>query len=111
NSKVTANNNKGMGITVNNSFTVKNNSEVTVTGNASNTSYGYAAVRLYNDFLSNVDSTSKLYINQNYNTGLYVRQGSFVVADGAVLEIMGNTVTHTLLDGYGGGVYVGYGDN
>ena len=111
NSKVTANNNKGMGISVNNSFTVKNNSEVTVTGNASNTSYGYAAVRLYNDFLSSVDSTSKLYINQNYNTGLYVRQGSFVVEDGAVLEIMGNTVTHTLLDGYGGGVYVGYGDN
>lgn len=110
-SKVTANNNKGMGISVDNSFTVKNNSEVTVTGNASNTNYGYAAVRLYKNFPSSVDSTSKLYINQNYNTGLYVRQGSFVVKDGAVLEIMGNTVTHTLLDGYGGGVYVGYGDN
>ena len=110
-SVVTAENNKGMGITVNNNFTVKNNSTVTVTGNASNSSYGYAAVRLYNDFDFTVDSTSELYINNNHNTGLYVRQGSLTVEDGAELEIMGNKVTHNLLDGYGGGLYVGYGDN
>ena len=110
-SVVTAENNKGMGITVNNNFTVKNNSTVTVTGNASNSSYGYAAVRLYNDFDFTVDSTSELYINNNHNTGLYVRQGSLTVEDGAKLEIMGNNVTHYLLDGYGGGLYVGYGDN
>ena len=111
NSIVTAQNNKGMGITVNNAFTVKNNSVVTVTGNAENSSYGYAAVRLYNDFDFTVDSTSKLYIKDNNNTGLYVRQGNLTVEDGATLEITGNKVTHNLLDGYGGGVYVGYGDN
>ena len=110
NSEVNANNNHGMGITVNNNFKVEN-SVVTVTGNADNSSYGYAAVRLYNDFDFSVDSTSKLYINDNNNTGLYVRQGNLTVADGAVLEITGNHVTHDLLDGYGGGIYVGYGDN
>ena len=41
----------------------------------------------------------------------YVRQGSLTVEDGAVLEIMGNHVTNDLLDGFGGGVYVGYGAN
>ena len=111
NSTVTANNNKGMGITVNNEFEVTNNSVVTVTGNASNSSYGYAAVRLYNDFGFLVDSTSELYIKDNNNTGLYVRQGNLNVQDGAVLEITGNDVTHNALGGYGGGIYVGYGDN
>ena len=111
NSTVTANNNKGMGITVNNKFEVTNNSVVTVTGNASNSSYGYAAVRLYNDFDFLIDGTSELYIKDNNNTGLYVRQGNLNVQDGAVLEITGNDVTHNLLDGYGGGIYVGYGDN
>ena len=111
NSTVTANNNKGMGITVNNEFKVTNNSVVTVTGNASNSSYGYAAVRLYNDFDFLIDGTSELYIKDNNNTGLYVRQGNLNVQDGAVLEITGNDVTHNLLDGYGGGIYVGYGDN
>ncbi len=100
-----------MGITVNNEFEVTNNSVVTVTGNASNSSYGYAAVRLYNDFNFLVDNTSELYIKDNNNTGLYVRQGNLNVQDGAVLEITGNNVTHNLLDGYGGGIYVGYGDN
>ena len=111
NAIVTCENNHGMGIAVNNNFTVKNNSVVTVTGNADNSSYGYAAVRLYNDYDFSVDSTSKLYIKDNNSTGLYVRQGKLNVADGAVLEITGNKVTHNLLDGYGGGVYVGYGDN
>lgn len=40
-----------------------------------------------------------------------MRQGNLTVEDGAKLTITGNKVTHTLLDGYGGGVYVGYGDN
>ena len=111
NSTVEAIGNHGMGITVNNAFTVKNSSKVTVTGNADNTGYGYAGVRLYNDFASSVDSTSELYIKDNHSTGLYVRQGSFNVAEGAVLEITGNKVSHTLLDGFGGGVYVGYGAN
>lgn len=110
-STVTANNNKGMGIAVNENFTVKDNSNVEVTGNASNSSYGYAAVRLYNDKEFSVDSTSTLTIKDNHNTGLYVRQGNLTVEDGAKLTITGNKVTHTLLDGYGGGVYVGYGDN
>ena len=110
NSTVTANNNRGMGITVNNAFTVEN-STVTVMGNAVNSSYGYAAVRLYNNYDFSVDKDSKLYIKDNNNTGLYVRQGNLTVADGAVLEITGNKVSHTLLDGYGGGIYVGYGDN
>ena len=110
NSTVTANNNRGMGITVNNAFAVEN-STVTVTGNAVNSSYGYAAVRLYNNYNFSVDKDSKLYIKDNNNTGLYVRQGNLTVADGAVLEITGNKVSHMLLDGYGGGIYVGYGDN
>ena len=110
-STVSTLNNKGMGITVNNAFTVKNESVVTVSGNAENSSYGYAAVRLYNDFEFTVDSSSELYITNNNNTGLYVRQGNLNVEDGAVLEITGNKVSHNLLDGYGGGVYVGYGDN
>lgn len=110
-STINANNNHGMGITVNNELTVSNESVVTVTGNADNASYGYAAVRLYNDYDFSVDGTSELYIKNNNNTGLYVRQGSLNVEDGAVLEITGNKVSHSLLDGYGGGVYVGYGDN
>ena len=100
-----------MGITVNNAFTVENGSIVTVTGNAGNSSYGYAAVRLYNDYPFTVDSTSELYIEDNNNTGLYVRQGNLAVEDGAVLKITGNKVSHSLLDGYGGGIYVGYGNN
>lgn len=111
NSTVTTENNHGMGIAVNNNLTIKNGSIVTVTGNADNSSYGYAAVRCYNDFDFSVDSTSALYINDNNNTGLYVRQGNLTVADGAILEITGNNVTHNKLDGYGGGIYVGYGDN
>ena len=110
-SVVTTNNNHGMGITVNNNFTVENSSKVTVTGNADNSSYGYAAVRLYNNYNFTVDGTSTLHINDNNNTGLYVRQGRLTVADGADLEIMGNKVSNDLLDGYGGGIYVGYGDN
>ena len=110
NSEVNTLRNVGMGITVNNDFIVEN-SVVTVEGNASNSSYGYAAVRLYNDFDFSVDADSKLYIRDNHNTGLYVRQGNLTVEDGAELEITGNKVTHTLLAGYGGGIYVGYGDN
>lgn len=108
---VNTNNNVGMGITVNNELEVTNYSTVTVTGNASNSSYGYAAVRLYNDFPFVVDGTSKLYIKNNKNTGLYVRKGMLTVEEGATLEITGNKVTHNLLDGYGGGIYVGYGAN
>lgn len=111
NSTVNTKNNNGMGITVNNAFTVENGSIVTVTGNAGNSSYGYAAVRLYNNYPFTVDSTSELYIEDNNNTGLYVRQGNLTVEDGAVLKITGNKVSHSLLDGYGGGIYVGYGDN
>lgn len=82
-----------MGITVNKAFTVENGSIVTVTGNAGNSSYGYAAVRLYNDYPFTVDSTSELYIEDNNNTGLYVRQGNLTVEDGAVLKITGNKVS------------------
>lgn len=64
NSTVNTKNNNGMGITVNNAFTVENGSIVTVTGNAGNSSYGYAAVRLYNDYPFTVDSTSELYIEE-----------------------------------------------
>lgn len=110
NSDVTANNNKGMGITVNKDLEVIN-SNVTVEGNASNSSYGYAAVRLYNNYDFLVDANSSFHINNNDNTGLYVRQGNLTVEEGADIEIIGNTVTHDLLDGYGGGLYVGYGDN
>ena len=110
NSDVTANNNKGMGIAVNKDLKVIN-SNVTVEGNASNSSYGYAAVRLYNNYDFLVDATSSFHINNNSNTGLYVRQGELTVEEGADLEIIGNTVTHELLDGHGGGLYVGYGDN
>ena len=108
---VTTKNNGAMGITVNSGLTIANGSVVTVTKNASSIAYGYAGMRLYNDCDFTVDSTSKLYINNNYNTGLYVRQGNLKVEEGAVLEIMNNKVSNTLLDGYGGGVYVGYGDN
>lgn len=109
-SDVTANNNKGMGIAVNKDLKVIN-SNVTVEGNASNSSYGYAAVRLYNNYDFLVDANSSFHINNNSNTGLYVRQGELTVEEGADLEIIGNTVTHELLDGHGGGLYVGYGDN
>ncbi|OUQ82272.1 Ig-like domain-containing protein [Flavonifractor sp. An100] len=111
NSTVTANSNNGMGITVNNELQITDNSTVTVMDNASNSSYGYAAVRLYNDYACLVDATSKLYIKDNHNTGLYVRQGSLTVEEGATLEITGNQVGNSLLDGYGGGLYVGYGAN
>ena len=84
NSTVNAQGNGGMGITVNNDLEVTNNSVVTVTGNDTKvtSNYAYAAVRLYNDYKFLVDSTSKLYINNNYNTGLYVRQGELTVQNG-----------------------------
>lgn len=111
NSEVTASNNHGMGITVNNEFEVTDGSSVTVEGNADNASYGYAAVRLYNNFDFLVDGTSSLHICNNNNSGLYVRQGNLTVEEGADLQITGNKVAHSLLGGYGGGIYVGYGDN
>ena len=109
-STVTASGNSYIGIAVAGSMAIAQDSVVTVTENAFG-SLGYAAMRLYNNYNFSVDSTSKLYINNNYNTGLYVRQGNLTVADGAVLEITGNRVTNEQLDGYGGGLYVGYGAN
>ena len=111
NSTVNAFRNKGMGISVNNELIIADHSVVTVSENAFNATYGYAAVRLYNNFASSLDSTSSLIITDNHNTGLYIRQGSFAVEDGATLRITGNDVSNNLLDGYGGGLYVGYGDN
>ena len=108
NSTVTANNNAYMGIAVGRDMTISNNSIVTVTKNAYGSLAGYAGMRLYNNETFTVDGTSKLNINNNHNTGLYVRQGNLNVANGAVLEIMNNEVSNTLLDGYGGGLYVGY---
>ena len=40
-----------------------------------------------------------------------MRQGNLTIEDGAVVEIMRNTVTNNQLGGYGGGLYIGYGDN
>ena len=110
NSNVTANHNAYIGIAVNGEMKISESSVVTVTENAYG-SLGYAAMRLYNDYPFTIDGTSKLYIKDNSNTGLYVRQGQLTVADGAYLEITGNQVTNNQLDGYGGGIYVGYGDN
>ena len=110
NSTVTAADNKYIGIAVGGEMSISEGSAVTVTGNADG-SYGYAAMRLYNDYAFTVDGTSKLYIKDNFNTGLYVRKGNLTVADGAVLEITGNQVTNSQLNGYGGGLYVGYGNN
>ena len=109
NSTVNANGNSYIGIAVAGSMSIEN-STVTVSGNARG-SLGYAAMRLYNNYAFTVDSTSELYVKDNHNTGLYVRQGNLTVDDGAELEITGNTVTNTLLNGYGGGVYVGYPGN
>lgn len=110
-SDVTSEDNDYIGVAVGKNLAIKDNSTVTVSGNAKSENYGYAAMRLYNDYGFVVDGTSKLYVNNNYNTGLYVRQGDLTVEDGAVLEIMGNVVGNNLLDGYGGGLYVGYGAN
>ena len=110
-STVTANGNAYIGVAVDRNLSIANKSTVTLTGNAGGSLAGYAAMRLYNDYTFTVDGTSKLSIKDNKNTGLYVRQGSLTVEDGAVLEIIGNHVTNSLLDGYGGGVYVGYGAN
>ena len=110
NSNVTANHNAYIGIAVNGEMKISESSVVTVTENAYD-SLGYAAMRLYNDYPFTIDGTSELYIKDNSNTGLYVRQGQLTVSDGAYLEITGNQVTNNQLHGYGGGIYVGYGDN
>lgn len=110
-STVVADRNGCMGIAVGGNLKIEQDSVVTITGNAFKSNAGYAAMRLYNDKEFNIDSTSKLYINDNFNTGLYVRMGNLTVEEGAVLEITGNKVTNNLLDGYGGGLYVGYDDN
>lgn len=110
NSNVTANHNAYIGIAVGGEMQISDSSVVTVTENAYG-SLGYAAMRLYDNYPFAIDGTSKLYIKDNSNTGLYVRQGQLTVADGAYLEITGNQVTNNQLDGYGGGIYVGYGDN
>ena len=111
NSNVTANHNAYMGIAVGGEMQISDSSVVTVTENAYDSYAGYAAMRLYNNYPFTIDGTSKLYIKDNSNTGLYVRQGKLTVSDGAYLEITGNQVTNDLLDGYGGGIYVGYGNN
>ena len=81
-----------MGLTVKSTaFTVESGSIVTVTGNAGNSSYGYAAVRLYNDYPFTVDSTSELYIEDNNNTALYVRQGNLTVEDGEYVLLCGKS--------------------
>ena len=110
NSTVTADHNAYIGIAVGGEMQISDSSVVTVTENAYG-SLGYAAMRLYNDYPFTIDGTSELYIKDNSNTGLYVRQGQLTVSDGAYLEITGNQVTNNQLHGYGGGIYVGYGDN
>lgn len=117
NSKVTAENNTYIGIAVGRDLTIDNNSTVTVSGNAYGEAAGYAGMRLYgspdveHDYQYSIDGTSTVNITNNKNTGLYVRYGTLSVADGAKLTITGNTVTNSTLAGYGGGLYVGYGDN
>lgn len=117
NSKVTAENNAYIGIAVGRDLTIDNSSTVTVSGNAYGEAAGYAGMRLYgnpdgeHDYQYSIDGTSTVGITNNKNTGLYVRYGSLSVADGAKLTITGNTVTNNTLAGYGGGLYVGYGDN
>ena len=117
NSKVTAENNAYIGIAVGRDLTIDNSSTVTVSGNAYGEAAGYAGMRLYgnpddeHDYQYSIDGTSTVCITNNKNTGLYVRYGSLSVADGAKLTITGNTVTNNTLAGYGGGLYVGYGDN
>lgn len=117
NSKVAAENNTYIGIAVGRDLTIDNNSTVTVSGNAHGEAAGYAGMRLYgdpdveHDYQYSIDGTSTVNITNNKNTGLYVRYGTLSVADGAKLTITGNTVTNSTLAGYGGGLYVGYGDN
>lgn len=116
-STVKCENNGGMGITVNSGLSITDDSNVTVAGNAYGydpdlaSNFAYAAMRLYNNYDFLVDSTSSLSIKDNYSTGLYVRQGNLVVEEGADLEITGNSGTNSMLGGYGGGLYVGYGNN
>ena len=107
-STVTAINNGYCGIVVGNKFEASGNTEITVTGNAKKEDVGYAGFRLYGNCDHTIGEDCVVKINDNFNTGLYVRKGSLTVADGAQLQITGNTVTNTLMDGYGGGVYVGY---
>lgn len=73
NSNVTANHNAYIGIAVDGEMQISESSVVTVTENAYD-SLGYAAMRLYNNYPFIIDGTSKLYIKNNSNTGLYVRQ-------------------------------------
>ncbi|WP_144743697.1 right-handed parallel beta-helix repeat-containing protein [Enorma burkinafasonensis] len=109
-SNVSSHDNGYIGIAVISDMTITNRSVVTVAGNCKD-SLGYAAVRLYEEGERTIDGTSELTIKDNFNTGLYIRKGSLNVSDGATFVITGNTVTNDLLDGYGGGLYIGYGEN
>lgn len=117
NSTVTADNNTYIGIAVGRDLIIDNKSIVTVSGNAHGEAAGYAGMRLYgnasdgHDYQYSIDGTSTVNITNNKNTGLYVRYGTLSVADGAKLTITGNQVTNDTLDGFGGGLYVGYGAN
>ena len=116
NSEVTTNNNGYCGIVVGGKLDISNNSEVTVEGNAfKNDGVGanYAGLRLSSGestTISTIDASSSLSVNNNKNTGVYVRSGNLTIADGADIEIMNNTVTNEIMDGFGGGIYVGYQD-
>ena len=110
-STVTAINNGYCGIVVGNKFEASGNTKITVTGNATkidDVKAAYAGFRLNGNYNHTIGKDCVVKINDNFNTGLYVRKGSLTVADGAQLQITGNTVTNTFMDGYGGGVYVGY---
>lgn len=111
-SKVTTTGNGYCGFVLTGNLEVKNSSVITVTDNAwQDNAAAYAGMRLNGGSTSrtyDIDSTTTLTINDNYNTGLDVRRGTLTIEDGAKVEITGNSVNNTSMAGYGGGIYVGY---
>ncbi len=114
NSIVNAIENGYTGVVVGGQMRIINNSVITITGNSYiddevNASYGGLRINSSSGDTNNiVDSTSSLFVTNNKNTGVYVRNGNLIVQDGAKVKIIGNEVTNYDMAGYGGGIYVGY---
>ena len=110
-SQVTATGNGANGVHTNNTFTVKNNSVLTIQNNDCGivSPWTLPAALHIGAGESSIDSTSTITITNNEGPGMLLKSGSLTVADGAKLTITNNEARvfnddGVLSDGFGGGI-------
>ncbi len=110
-SQVTATGNGANGVHTNNTFTVKNNSVLTIQNNDCGivSRWTLPAALHIGAGESSIDSTSTITITNNEGPGMLLKSGSLTVADGSKLTITNNEARvfnddGVLSDGFGGGI-------